>query len=156
AANSPTVLDYAVDLGGTYCHLGHLKFRTSQFEATLELYAQAIHTLTAVLAKDQRLATAREFLRYAHLGRADALTRLGRYAEAIQDCDRAVAEADSLAQGKDAGPTLYDAACVYAKASAALKDNRERAERHALKAIVLLDRAQAAGYFREPKIAHMK
>jgi hypothetical protein len=63
-----------------------------------------------------------------------------------------------LTQGKNLqGGTLYDAACVYALAAAALGDDSQEAESHAAKAVALLIRAQATGFFQEAaRIAHMK
>jgi tetratricopeptide (TPR) repeat protein len=187
AADFPTVSHYAVALGGSYCNLGNLVKDNGQPQAALDWFAQAIRTLDAVLAKDQGNLGARQFLRNAHWSRAEALTQLGRYAEAVHDWDRAleldegagrpalrlqrastlvragqaaqaVVEADALTQGKDVpGETLYDTACLYALASAALKDNSQQAETYAAKAVALLRRAQAAGYFQKPaRIAHMK
>src|SRR5262249_18691749 len=169
----PAVLDYAVNLGGTYCNLAFLLRDKGQPQAALDWCGKAIGTLAAVLAKDQRLLTARQFLRNAHGVRADALLRLDRCADALPDFDRAIelaeegsardnlrmwrgltlvrtgqtaqalAEADSLSQGKNlSGGTLYNTSLIYAALVDALKDNRQQAESHAVKAIALLRLAQ--------------
>jgi tetratricopeptide (TPR) repeat protein len=187
AAEFPALLRHAVALGGSYCNLGHLLRNNGRPQAALDWYAKAIRTLAAVLAKDQPLVTARQFLRNAHWGRAETLVQLGRYAESIRDFDsaleftegsdheelrvqralallrsgqtaQAIAEADALTQGKNLqGGTLYDAACVYALAAAGLGDDSQQAQSHAAKAVALLSRAQATGFFQEAaRIAHLK
>jgi tetratricopeptide (TPR) repeat protein/serine/threonine protein kinase len=188
-ADVPTVLDYAVDLGVTYACLAKLKLQQTKGESAegFEWSTKAIHTLSAVLAKNEHQLKARKFLIAAHRDRIWALLQLRQYAEALPDFDRgielaegsecddfrlhrafalvrtgqtarAVAEADSLTQGNNVpGGTLYDAACIYALASAALKDNSQQAENHAVQAITLLGRAQAAGVFQDPaRVTHLK
>jgi hypothetical protein len=73
------------------------------------------------------------------LSRACALARAGRPAGAV-------AEADALAGADAPGGTLYDAACVYALASAAVRDDGPLAERHGARAVALLRRAFTRGY----------
>jgi serine/threonine protein kinase/tetratricopeptide (TPR) repeat protein len=155
--------------------------------AAFEWLAKAIDTLSAALAKDPHHAKARKFLRMAYRQPIGPRYNRHQYAEALPDLDRAIelaegserdelrvfradalfrtgrtaqaiAEADSLTQGNNVpSETLYMAACIYALASAALKDNSQQAENHAIKAIALLGRAQATGYFQEPgRIAHLK
>jgi tetratricopeptide (TPR) repeat protein len=120
--------------------------------------------------------TTRRFLRNAHWGRARALGTLGRPTEAPPHWDRAVelsppderhplrmeravsraragkvveavADAEALTKGPAASSALlYDAACVYSLASAAVKGDQQR-EAYAGQALALLRRAQTAGYF---------
>ena len=55
------------------------------------------------------------------------------------------------------GPTLYDAACVFALAVASVKDDAKLSEQYAGRAVALLRQAQKASYFKQPaNIAHMK
>ncbi len=89
-AQFPTALDCAVDLGGSYCNLGHLISDDGRLEAALEWYARAIRTLGPVLARNFQLVQSRRYLRNAHLGRAQALAQLDRHAEAVNDWDRAL------------------------------------------------------------------
>jgi serine/threonine-protein kinase len=187
AEQFPAVPDHAVDLGGGYVSFGNLVFGQGQPEAALPWFDKAIARLQPVLAKKRRLAIERSYLRNAHWGRAVALMQLNRHVEAIQDWDRAfeldegplrndirlgrarclaqtgeharaVAEANALTEGKDVpSRTLYDAACVYALASASVKDDAKLGEQYAGRAVALLRQAQKTGYFKEQaKVAHLK
>ena len=63
---------------------------------------------------------------------------------------RAVAEAEDLTQGDQvSGGSLYDAACVCALSSAGVIDDAKRQESYAARAVAMLRRAQATGYFRD-------
>jgi tetratricopeptide (TPR) repeat protein len=187
AEQFPAVPDYAMNLGGGYCNFGQLVRDQGQPEAALSWFDKAIDRVQTVLAKDQRLASARLTLCNAHWNRALVLTRLNRHVEAVRDWDRAieldegsmrnllrlgragclaqtgehvraVAEANALTEGKDVpGPTLYDAACVYALAAASVKDDAKLSEQYAGRAVGLLRQAQKTGYFKQSaNIAHMK
>jgi tetratricopeptide (TPR) repeat protein len=179
----PALRHHAVNLGGTQCNLGNLLSKTGRRADSLAWYARAIATLAAVLDRQPRQATARLFLRNAHWGRADALTHLGRHAEAVKDWDRvialdagpnrtrfrlqralalarlkdharATAEADDLARAKDApAGALYDLACVFALSTAAAGEDRKLGETYARRAVALLRRALARGY---KDIEHLK
>jgi serine/threonine-protein kinase len=91
AAAFPSVPAYAVDLGGGYGNYGNLLRERGEAAASLDWYAKACAALRPVLAQEPRLATARFFLRNAHWGRALALDRLGRHAEATADWAQALA-----------------------------------------------------------------
>src|SRR5262249_31993199 len=70
----------------------------------------------------------------------------------------AVADAEALTKDT-AAPVdlLYDAACICSLAAAAVKDDAKQQEMYAARALALLRRAQAAGYFKDRKlIEHMK
>jgi len=182
-AEFPRVPELRLDLAGSYCNQGHLIRAQGHFQAAIDWYDKAIHTLTPVLATASHLAPAREFLSNSYDGRARALVRLKRYAEAVKAWDRALdfassrasaelrmgrasamfragdgakalAEVDAIvAPAKVSPEVLYDAACLYALAA---KD-RTTADRFAIRALALLRRAQAAGYFRYPqRIAWVK
>jgi serine/threonine-protein kinase len=183
AKGHPDVPSYRLELGGTYVNLGNLQRDSGQAGAALDSYAQGMEALQAALAKDPKHAEARLYLRNAHWGRADALTRLARHAEAAQDWDRAleldagparpffrlqravslthagdhaqaVSEADALAQAKDVNaPTLYDLACVCSLSSAAVKNDAKLADRYAARAVELLREAVAKGF---KDIEHLK
>src|SRR5439155_909917 len=66
--------------------------------AALDWYAKAIATLEPAHQADPRLVTARQFLRNCHSGRAEALVRLDRPAEALTDWDGALALDDGSAR----------------------------------------------------------
>jgi tetratricopeptide (TPR) repeat protein len=97
AADFPTVPDYALSLGGSYCNLGTLVLAWGEAAASLDWFAKALATLRPVLAQESRLARARLFLRNVHWGRALALDRLGRHAEAVADWQQALAHNDDKA-----------------------------------------------------------
>jgi tetratricopeptide (TPR) repeat protein len=182
AADHPGVPEYAVELAGSYCNFGNLVHGNGDPQESLPWYDRAIRTLDPVHAAEPRLVTARQFLRNACLGRASALTRLRRFADAANDwdravalsdaaerprlrlgraveyaragaSDRAVAEADALATPDAAADTLYDAACVYALAVAAVQAGTPSTDRHAARAVELLRQAFAKGY---TNVAHMR
>jgi hypothetical protein len=118
------------------------------------------------------------FLRNAHWGRADTLGRLKRHREALPDWDRAVglspppqrppvqmgralslvragetARAAQAAEELVAAPgrpgdLLYDAASLFALASAATEG--PPGDRYAARAVELLALARTQGLFREP------
>jgi tetratricopeptide (TPR) repeat protein len=90
AADFPVVPKYQIDLGGTCCNLGNLVREGGRPGDSLEWYDKAIRTLTAVYDQDRRLAEAKWFLWNSYWNRAMAYDRLKKYAEAIQDWDRAV------------------------------------------------------------------
>jgi tetratricopeptide (TPR) repeat protein len=186
-ADFPSIPDYGTCLGNSYCNMGDVLFKGGQAESALDWYGKALNRLQPIYSQDKRLVMAQRYLQNAHSGRARALTKLSRHAEAVRDLDRAieldtgpdratlrtqravclvrignhdqaVAEANTVAQGKDVrGDTLYNAAGVFALASAAVKDDPKLADRSAARAIGLLRQAQAKGYFKETaKIEHMK
>jgi serine/threonine protein kinase/tetratricopeptide (TPR) repeat protein len=162
-----------IDLGGTLVNSGNLVRDNGKPADSLEWYTKAIATLAAVLKKEPGQATARQFLRNAHWGRARALDQLGRHEEAVKDLDQAVAltppaqqgsfkarralsqaKAGQVAQavaevaaltttGKWPSAAWYDFARVYAVASAKDKDKQEE---YATRAVELLQRAVKAGY----------
>jgi tetratricopeptide (TPR) repeat protein len=183
ADKHPIMADYAIDVGSTQFNLGNLMLDGDRSEAALGWYGQAIATLEPVVAKQPRHPTAKQFLRNTHSGRARALTKLRRYADAFKDWERALdladersrnslrlgqamtlahvkehakatAEADALADAKEASAdTLYDAACVYSLSSSAVLGDAKQAEQYAARAVALLRQAVAKGY---KNVEHMK
>jgi serine/threonine protein kinase/tetratricopeptide (TPR) repeat protein len=91
----PSVLDYAVTLGGCYCNLGQAVDGEQPAEA-LEYYGRAISTLTKVIERDPRSIQCLEFLRNSYDSRARVLDALGRTEEAINDQERAIDSNRSL------------------------------------------------------------
>ena len=180
AADFPGVPNYQIGLGGSYCNLGNLRGNQGRQQDALAEYAKAIRSLE-VWVKDKRLVMAREFARNAFIGRAQALTQLKRYAEAVpdwaraielDDCDskikwrvqravtlihsgdhaRAVAEANALAAEKNVtGTTLYDAACVLSIASSVVKQDAKLQEQYAVRAVELLTLAEGRGFFKDAR-----
>jgi serine/threonine protein kinase/Tfp pilus assembly protein PilF len=90
AANFPTVPGYRVELGGSYCNFGNLLAGGGKPADSLAWYQKAIDTLRPVHEQEPRAVSAKVFLRNSHWGRAQAHHRLGQYAEAVKDWDRAI------------------------------------------------------------------
>ena len=91
----PQVVPYAVELGGSYCNFGNAVLVQRQQPAeSLAWYGKAVDRLTAVLAAQPDLATARAFLRNSYEGRYQALRLVGRIDEALLDVDRCLALCD--------------------------------------------------------------
>jgi tetratricopeptide (TPR) repeat protein len=174
AADYSGVPAYAVELGGSYCNFGGLLRDGGQPAPALEWFGKAIGVLQQALDRTPDVK-ARQFLRNSHLGRAQALVRLGRHAESFQDWDRAIAldegprrpalrvgrawalayagedtkatreAAEVLRAGTPDVPLLYDAAKVFTVAAAKAGDATV-AEGYAARAIALLRDAVAKGY----------
>jgi tetratricopeptide (TPR) repeat protein len=171
AAAFPAVPEYRTDLGGSQGNFGQLLRRNKQPQLALEWFDKAIATLQGVLRQVPGDVTTHGFLRNAHWGRAETLDALGRHAEAAADWDkvvelspeqqrasfrllgalsrvragqvgRALRAVEELAKDADAD-TLYNAACVCALASAAV---REQKDKHSRRAVELLRQAVAKGY----------
>jgi serine/threonine-protein kinase len=149
AAKSPDVVDYVSSLGDMYGFRGDHEERLGRHESAVRWYARAIETLAALRARNPRAERARGYLINALSGRAVALTRLGRYPEALPDWDEALklardAEKSGLRLGQAAtvarsgdhlraaaaadeqtkdpkisARLLFDAACVFALAGPA-------------------------------------
>src|SRR5262245_28987517 len=91
----PQVLQYPVELGGSYCNLGNaVLVQRMQPAESLAWYDKAVDRLTAVLAAQPDLATARAFLRNSYEGRYQALRLVGRIDDALLDVDRCLALCD--------------------------------------------------------------
>jgi tetratricopeptide (TPR) repeat protein len=142
-----------------------------------------VTALEKVLRSQPGVAQAKEFLISAHGGRAQTLCRLGRYREALSDWDRvlalapeaacpsyrleradvlirvgdlsrAAAEADVVADAKNVEPiNLFQAACLQARIGSARSGQPNQAQAHASRAMALLLRAHAAGFFKTPREA---
>jgi serine/threonine protein kinase len=79
------VLDHAVTLGSNYDNLSGLLRDHGRVAASLEWSDKAVRILQPVVARESRHDFARDCLRTSHAGRARALDRLGRHAEAARD-----------------------------------------------------------------------
>jgi tetratricopeptide (TPR) repeat protein len=163
-------------------NLGTFKIDRGELQEALDWYARAIRVLQPVLAAEPLHLLARQNLRNAHWGRAAALTRLQRFAEAEPDWTRAleladgaerssirmsraeslaragmhtraVAEAAALVGAPDVtAEALYNAAGVYALAATAATTDAPAAARYAARATELLRQALARGY---TDVAHL-
>jgi serine/threonine protein kinase/tetratricopeptide (TPR) repeat protein len=165
----PASVRPALELAGTLCNLGSRVRQTGAPAAGLEYLDRARAVLGDVRARAPNDAGAREFLYNTHYQRAETLTELRRYAEAVQEWDkalaldktpkrfglrllravnlahlgeraRAVAEAEEVV--RDSNPQagfLLVAAAVHAVAAAARDE--PQAERYAARAVALLRRA---------------
>ena len=177
AARHPDVLDYQVGVGGSCCNLGNLASNGGDEEGALVWYGRAAEALRRVVDRDNRDAIARTFLRETHRRRAAALGTLARHAEAAGDWQRAaelddgrmrttfrLSRVGALARAGDharaaaeagelamidplAADALYNLACAFSLCAAAAKDDAALAERYAARALELLARARAAGFF---------
>jgi serine/threonine-protein kinase len=86
----PEVFKYGCDLGTLYCSLGEFANQRGKPDEALDWSKQAIQTAEALLQKNPRDVRTRVLLCESCEHRAEALTKLGRYAEAVQDLDRAL------------------------------------------------------------------
>jgi serine/threonine protein kinase/tetratricopeptide (TPR) repeat protein len=91
AAEFPTVSGYRIDLAGSYGNFGDLVRDRGHPEASLAWYAKSVAVLEPLVQQEPRLVTERLYLRNSHWGRAIALDKLGRHADAVKDWDRALA-----------------------------------------------------------------
>jgi tetratricopeptide (TPR) repeat protein len=169
-ADFPAVPDYRRDLGGSCCNLGNLVWDSGRAGDSLIWFDKAIATLAPVHQAEPRAVTTRLFLRNSHWGRAEAYDQLQKYAEAVQDWDRAielsppaeqprlranratsrlkagqvakaVAEVEELTKASNWNASQwYDFACVYAVASGKLADKKQE---YADRAMELLREAVA-------------
>jgi serine/threonine-protein kinase len=177
----PQVVQYQTDLARTYLGQAQHRLRdANRPEDGLAWSTKAVSLLEAVRQRRPEDASVRQYLQLAHAGRAEALTRLERHAEALPAWEQALelasgpdqvvlrahraltqaqlgrqaearAEADTLLQGKDIpGGAYYALAGVYALSAAAAGPDAPLVARHATRAQELLARARTAGYFQEP------
>ena len=176
----PCLLAYQVDLGGSYSNFGNLIRAGGDPAESLKWYGRAIDCLQAVLDKEPRDVTAKQFLRNNHVGRALAHDRLQKFAEAVKDWDGVIAlsppaqqplfrasratsrlqagmVAEAVAEVAELTKTpfwpagqWYNFACVYSVASGKIADKRTE---YADRAMELLQKAVKAGW---KDAAHIK
>jgi eukaryotic-like serine/threonine-protein kinase len=145
AADFPAVQDYAVYLAWVMGNYGHLERDSGQPQDSLAWFDKALSGLDQVLAKDPRLAFARANQQEFTAGKALALARLGRRAEALKV---AVPLADDKELADDA---LYYTACAFAVCSKRDPSKPMSGQQHAERALALLRHAATAGYFANPE-----
>jgi tetratricopeptide (TPR) repeat protein len=183
-AEFPAVADYRIELGGNQCDFGSILGANKELERAIEWYGKAIATLDDALRQVRSDDRPRQYLRNAYWGRALAYYELMRHAEAAADWDKvaelsaeaerpqfrmnaaadharagqvdaAFLDAEELAKNANAD-TLYNAACVFALASAAPQStplSQATREKYAQRAVALLQQAVAKGW---KNIEHMK
>jgi serine/threonine protein kinase/predicted RNA polymerase sigma factor len=181
AAEFPAASTYRVELAASEMNLGTSLVSQQRPAEALPWFERAVALLEPLHQQEPRDVRTRDFLRNAFSSRAEALANLQHHVEALADWDRAVelssqaerpamqlrrasshakagkvatAVADAEALTKDPatpGPTLYDAACVYALAGTASKGEGKQQGVYASQAFSLLRRAQTTGYFKDPK-----
>jgi tetratricopeptide (TPR) repeat protein len=88
AEQAPKKVEYAVALGDTRQELGHLELDQGAAEAALKWFAQALETLKPHLDDAQNGSWARRAAVDAYRGRAHALSRQEKYADAVTAYDR--------------------------------------------------------------------
>jgi tetratricopeptide (TPR) repeat protein len=170
-------------VAGSCCNLGHVLGDQGKFEDALTSYGRAVQTLEALQRKEPRHGTTRIFLRNTYQGRARVYLEVRRYRESVADWDKAIefdpdqhrdayrchrafalahlgdfakalAEAEELMKSeKVSGRGVFDLACAYALAAAALEQGTYKpaqadatAERCAGRAVELLREAFRRGY----------
>jgi tetratricopeptide (TPR) repeat protein len=173
----PQVVQYGVELGGTYCNLGNAALVNRQQPAeSLAWYGKAVDKLTTALSAEPNLATARAFLRNSYEGRYQALRLCGRIDDALLDVDRclalydgaptalvrlgrfevligadtarAMAELDRvIGEPKTPDATLYHAVVVLCQAASGEEDAQARGN-YCKRAMTLLEQLLARGYLR--------
>jgi tetratricopeptide (TPR) repeat protein len=143
-------------------NIGFTFARQGKFDQAIEQYRQAL-TIDAgyvkarenlgnvLLAQGKRDEGMAEYDRAIQLASGPERTRL-RVRRAIKlvmlkEHVRATAEADQLARAPDARvDTLYDAACVFARAAAVVRDDAWQREQYAGRAVELLRHAVERGW----------
>ena len=88
---NPGKAEHAIRLGGAECNLAGAIKASGHAAGSLEPYQRAIDTLTPIAQKESPPGRAQWFLRNSYSGRADAMGKLGRYTEALDDLDRTIA-----------------------------------------------------------------
>jgi serine/threonine-protein kinase len=160
ARRFPDSPEHIIAWGASCVSFAHLLRDRGEEQKSCERYAEAIRLLEPVARNSKRQQQAQEELRKAYSGRATALAKGKRYAEAVRDWDRAIAldkgaspwfrlyraqararagdhagaEAEAAALGQQTGTAdaLYQLATVDSlSADAALKDAKlTPSERH--------------------------
>jgi tetratricopeptide (TPR) repeat protein len=113
----PEIPSYAVELAGSYCNLGTL---FKEPAAALPWLSKSIETATPIVAREPRLAKARQTLCTAHWERARRLWRQRSFAAAVKDWNRAVE--------LDDGPAYAEVRLLRAFTLIDLKDDARAAE----------------------------
>jgi tetratricopeptide (TPR) repeat protein len=180
----PDLAAYPRYLANTQLELGHVVRLQQRPAEALPWLDRALARLQPLHQQEPHDLPVRRLVANGHRERARALGELKRPAEALTNWDRAVelsspaerpsmqlerarcraqagnvteavAEAAAVAEHpKASGRLLYNVACVYALAAA--QEDRQR-EVYAGRALALLRRARAAGFFKDPaQVTHLK
>jgi serine/threonine protein kinase len=172
AAEAPADAGRVADLAATWVTLGDLAHSNGQWSISLEWYDKSIARLAGAAGDGA--------LRDAHVGRAEALTGMGKTADALAAWDiaigladkerlpalrlrrgrglvaagdhvRAAAEARAVTAAPDVPADILDvAARVLALAAGAARSDTAAANGYAADAVAHLRRANKAGQYREP------
>ena len=175
AANNKSEPVYSVDLGGSYCNMGHLHFiGKDDPEAALPWYDKSIQTLQP-LAPNGSLQAARRYLFNAYQGRAESNLQLSYFLDAGRDFDAALAlgpnpaatemrahralawacageyakaakEAEELAAGKLSPKMLVDLAEIWSRAAEAAKSDSTLSEKYLAQALATVKQAVSQGF----------
>jgi tetratricopeptide (TPR) repeat protein len=141
----PDRVDFAVDLGGSYCNLATLLKEQGRYDASRRRYDRAVEVLNEAARRSSEHDPTRRFLFNAYWGRATRAYQRGEYPRSLAEWERArgvvggrlepgarvvravtfarlgdparaVAEARSAADSRQ-GMDVYTAARVYAVAA---------------------------------------
>ena len=176
----PHVLDDWINLGGACCNLGNALSNGGKPSESLDWFAKSIAQFDPLLdEKSPKLPVVKLYKCNAFKGRAQALDKLNRHADAVKDWDKAVELAErglsprsramralsllNAGRSEDAvdevivltklkgwdRAALYNFACIYSVAGTKKKTNQEQ---YAQRAVALLRRAIQAGYKDIPHI----
>ena len=175
----PDVPQYQIQLAGGYCNTGNLLAAGDEPFSSLECFDNAVAVLKPVLAKDARNSTAREFLANSLGSKAQALSGLKRFDEAMLAVDQAIEFVDDrrradfrlikygilshtdpqrarneveqlLLQEHDEKSVLYNTACFYGQL-AGRETDAAQSEPCAIRSLELLRKAHREGYFSHPQ-----
>jgi eukaryotic-like serine/threonine-protein kinase len=179
ASRHPNVADITFTLAACHLHAGYVaRDLKEQPEVAHAWFSKTIERCEAILKQEPRQYSARSYVLWSTAARAPCLTQLGRHAEALADWRRAIelaggkdlsvragyacglaaagdhaaarAEVNALAQVKElSADACFNLACACALCNAAVRPD-PAAEDDAARAVALLARAQAAGYFQTP------
>jgi tetratricopeptide (TPR) repeat protein len=164
----PDAAKDALTLAMIYSSLGKVTHARAETAAAVGWFDKAIGLLSGWVEKAPENVAFRSQLRDARAGRVRALSRLGRHADALTECEqaltidtpqtrdalralraltlgrqgawaRAQAEAEELVQAKDlSGGTLYELAGAYSLAAAAVTQDKD---------LLPADRTERAGRY---------
>jgi serine/threonine protein kinase len=176
SAEYPQGPSYLITLCQSQTTYGNLLRDQGRYQAALTEYSKAIAALEPLFDRDPRNAIVKRSLENAVVGRTGVWERMERFADALKDWDRvlelnqgpardswrlarcttlvragevaqAIAETEPLTASETASASLlYNGAAVHALASVAVKNDPDRQEVHAQRALELLRRAIGAGY----------
>jgi serine/threonine-protein kinase len=83
-------LEFSLGLSTSYGNLGNVLVAAGKLELALQCHSRAISALAALPPDKQKQSSVKQASRNAYRARAETLTQVGRYQEALQDWDRAI------------------------------------------------------------------